>query len=30
VLDNRGMAQRFGYTPPDWREALRPVIAGLR
>jgi dTDP-4-dehydrorhamnose reductase len=30
VLDNRGMAQRFGYTPPDWREALRPVIAALR
>lgn len=29
VLDNRGMAQHFGYTPPPWRDALQPVIAAL-
>lgn len=30
VLDNSGMADKFGYTPPDWRDAMRPVIASLR
>lgn len=29
VLDNRDMARYFGYTPPAWRAALRPVIDAL-
>ena len=30
VLDNTSMADAFGYAPPAWRDALRPVIASLR
>ena len=30
VLDNRDMTRHFGYTPPAWRDALRPVIEALR
>ena len=26
VLDNRDMVEHFGYRPPDWREALGPVM----
>ncbi|WP_017463813.1 dTDP-4-dehydrorhamnose reductase [Dyella ginsengisoli] len=29
VLENRDMAEKFGYQPPDWREALTAVIKRL-